>query len=336
MDIKGGEVAMEYDEKQLKEVLEEFSQQVKQGVKISQEVVDQEKDLLVDTVHFEIKNLYKSINTDIERKIAFLLEYGIEEYEITFAYDPPYDHSGTLIRTNNWIDKDSTQNFQDFLKKYTGQEVPTFESGMGFRYCTYEEEILEKIRSMLYESCLKTIYMMIIEKKINQLVLKTIKEYKNIDANFYSLEEYIVDEILDLIECEDILCEYDVMENLPVYKENMKLCDIYTIHEFIARKFRRNKERYEKEIAKLLQQLYRQAEGIPIDKKFKRKIEKKDRDLIQELEKSYSSYDLGLLIYFEKLNLSNTVYEKFRLKFGSIIECAVNEKREELIQKYPH
>jgi hypothetical protein len=103
----------------------------------------------------EIPQLELSVDDRLRilREIAELFSRWVIEgrlYDVSYADDPPWDHSGKLIKI------DSTPDVRLGLfptlgrwadEAYTGISVPTCLSGMGLAHQTYDEEIENVIRS---------------------------------------------------------------------------------------------------------------------------------------------------------------------------------------------
>ena len=322
---------MVQEQQKLKERMEEIYKLHKEFEKFERERVKQEKNRIVETIQQKIKNSIDKINRYIERYVAWELEKGVTVYDITHEYDPPYDHSGCLVRTNSEMNQYSTERFHDFLKQYVGYSEASFFSGMGILYPDFEQEICEEIEVILQKIQYETLREMFDTRKIDLIILdeidfgkEKIETEEDLDELFYNILDEINWELLDYFEDE-------IFYKLPIYVENEKLCVIYKKHEFEMKRLAKNLRNYKKAYTDFMEKLREEAMEIVVVPRFKRKIETNEKELVQELKMAYSKEQLGLLSYFNILRCSN----KLKLEFEKVIEREIVEKKKELKKQYP-
>jgi len=79
----------------------------------------------------------------------------------------PYDHSGELIQTG-YINLNQT--ISEFLEnEYTGDKEPTYESGWGFRYLTYGDD-LSQLAMEIGETIMQNTMQQILEEAFNKTI----------------------------------------------------------------------------------------------------------------------------------------------------------------------
>lgn len=131
----------------------------------------------------------------------------------------PYDHSGILVEKGTI---DLSQSLGVFLnEEYTGQRIPTFESGCGWHYECFED-LLSELTIDIAENILKKITRAFIEKhfgiQLNEDIFDEILDkvhdliyYDTLVSSFFSSEF-----VLEWLAIEDITIQEILnMEGLP-------------------------------------------------------------------------------------------------------------------------
>ncbi len=182
--------------------------------------------LLIDKMNQNINIKYTDINGNIDtdkivKDVVDYINEGENELEIQISVyftraikygykyewqnnDCPYDHSGELIKIGK-LDINNYQILEDFLKEYTGESSPSYCSGYGLNFQTYEEEFIQIIEEHQFSR---------------------IKEFV-INNNFISVEtlEQIIK--LDWYELlfENLITGNEIIENYRNVNVNNLYCD---------------------------------------------------------------------------------------------------------------
>lgn len=102
-------------------------------------------------------------------------------FEVPPAYEP-YDRSGDVEDTKQNFSLKDYKKMSDFLEEYTGEKTPTYTSGYGWSFITYEEELEELTDRWVFEVALSSVVKDLIREKDSYL--KTwIENLKNTGNN---------------------------------------------------------------------------------------------------------------------------------------------------------
>ncbi|MFU1795278.1 hypothetical protein ACM1RC_15530 [Paenibacillus azoreducens] len=108
-----------------------------------------------------VESISEQIRNRVDAKFSVLLANLAEElaydfmfapkYGITHRYDPPWDYSGMLNRTNGSFSIGDYYSVEDFFNEYTGQSTASYVSGIGFFHKRFEEKYEDLIREFVFE-----------------------------------------------------------------------------------------------------------------------------------------------------------------------------------------
>lgn len=166
-------------------------------------VIELKKERELDKNNFLLK---------LAETFAFKILHG-DKYELTYDFDPLYDHSGTLLLSKKGFEIEDYETLEDFMEEYTGEAIPTYTSGCGFVYETYEKFFYDYI--MDYIS--KNLFVKVIKKFMDtrkEELYELLKKYKI--TEFDDTPQSIVFEILfnDLIGNELIELQSDMLTEI--------------------------------------------------------------------------------------------------------------------------
>ena len=182
-----------------------------------------------------IVNLKADLDVLLEKMRLSILEtiyfdiiynfYTSKKNIITHEYDPPYDHSGILIRTDKSFHFNDYDTIGDFLEEQTGESIPTFISGYGLSYSTYEEYYCNKIEEVytqvVYEFLsaldVNVLDQMFIESHLHNDYEKA-KQSKNLNEM-----QYLIGEIADYYDFIYKVWDLQEMTMKDIKKESFKL-----------------------------------------------------------------------------------------------------------------
>lgn len=140
--------------------------------------------------------------------------YKNEKVKITHDYDPPYDHSGSKEYTNEKYKVEDYKIFEDFLNEYNGVSRPSYMSGCGLFWDTYENEIEEFFREEIYSYCRSIIAKLLNVDVNSDFISDYYDEFDNeIHDDFVFLIESDLMEMLEEIKKEsftDFLSKYTI------------------------------------------------------------------------------------------------------------------------------
>ena len=209
-----------------------------------------------------LASLEEGLDVLLEQEKAKILEtifsdiiydfYTCNKYTLSHDYDPPYDYSGSLSKTNLPYCLEDYETIGEFLEEYTGDSMATYVSGWGMRYLDfasyYADEINERLCKIAYEFI----------EKLDSELFKTLaidsgwqKEYERALRNHHEIYDIAI-ELADYYGYYDKTYEkqHEIMEEIS--KESFRywhdrLCDS------IPDRIREDKERERQEHeAKLL------------------------------------------------------------------------------------
>ncbi|MDY0406069.1 hypothetical protein P5G51_012320 [Virgibacillus sp. 179-BFC.A HS] len=192
-------------------------------------MVKKESTLIIKTIECELKEVAKQVETEIMQLFPPLLSYdlmtGNKRY-ISHDFDPPWDHSGTLIScsTNVNFNLADYEKVGDFLEEYTGNSVATYISRHGLFHETYRDKYSEwfeeQYRNAHYD------YFNKLGNEVLELLAMEIYDKDYLEQNGNDTN-YLINELIDEVEefedmaflhAEDLCSKISEMDLLLVYK----------------------------------------------------------------------------------------------------------------------
>jgi len=166
---------------------------------LSKEMIEKLKKEMIK----RLKNNYDNLKELIAKEFfEICTDSEVKKYEITFDYDPPYDHSGELKEIGKFS-IDDYDVLSDFLEEYTGNWTASFQSGCGKHWNTYEDDF-----------------------------------YRMIQDFTYNIMKGVIQEILPDVDAQDILMEYydefyetEIFDIESDYTEKIYKTDIVELYE---------------------------------------------------------------------------------------------------------
>jgi hypothetical protein len=101
------------------------------------EYIDTHTDEIAKFVNERFEQYKDFIRAKLIQAIEAYIDPVPVHYEWQYEYDP-YDHSGIIVK-KGYISLN--QSVTEFLKEYTGQQEASYESGRGWNYTTYGDDL---------------------------------------------------------------------------------------------------------------------------------------------------------------------------------------------------
>ncbi|MDP4099457.1 hypothetical protein OIN60_22325 [Paenibacillus sp. P96] len=264
-----------------------------------------------------VEDISEQIKGRIDAKFPVLLAHLAEElaydfmfapkYKITHSYDPPWDCSGMLIRTDESFSMDDYASVEDFFEEYTGQTTASYTSGIGFLHNRFEEKYEDKIREFV-SVCYTEVLSEIDDNLLLQHLVESGCDVAGVD------KDDIIQTVMDyeLFE-EPFWYDYEIIERVKPINFKMMVARgkneaIKKYHDLLEKQ-REKMERisFEREGAQKLwsklQKLFRLQKGQPLHK-----IEMKDYSMFREF------LDYNQISMEERIILAEHMGDKFSNK----------------------
>ncbi|MFM9280610.1 hypothetical protein [Paenibacillus jiagnxiensis] len=139
----------------------------------------------VESISEQIRNRvdarFSVLLTNLAEELAYDFMFA-PKYKITHSYDPPWDCSGMLLRTNESFSIDEYNSVEDFFDEYTGQTTASYMSGMGLLHNRFEEKYEYIIREFVFQCCIEVLSE-IDDNLLVQLLLESGHDISEIDKN---------------------------------------------------------------------------------------------------------------------------------------------------------
>ncbi|MDQ0194744.1 hypothetical protein [Paenibacillus wynnii] len=238
-----------------------------------------------------VESISEQIRNRVDAKFSVLLANLAEElaydfmfapkYKITHRYDPPWDCSGMLIRTNESISIDDYYSVEDFFDECTGQSTASYTSGIGFLHNSFEEKYQDMIREFVFEC-----YIEVLSEIDDNLLVQQLLE------NGYDIAEVERNNIIQTVTDYELFEEpfwyhYEIIERVKPLSLKMMIARgkneaIKTYHHQLVRWMEEEgkisfEQKGAQKLWNKLQKLFRLQKGYPLPK-----IEMKDYKTFQE------------------------------------------------------
>lgn len=126
---------------------------------------------LIDALYFVYEKEKNNIIEELNTEIAYMYLFN-EKYELSHAFDPPWDCSGQVFLTGKKFMEKDYDTVYDFLQELNGQQKASYVSGCGLYAETLENDVNEIIVDMCYDLLKKTIKLL---EATNPEYLSTLK-----------------------------------------------------------------------------------------------------------------------------------------------------------------
>ena len=158
------------------------------------------EDILKKELKYHCENNIEDYFKLVSNWFAYII-LNNPKYEVDHSFDPSWDSSGRVIRSDEKFDLNDYATFNDFIEReYTGESKASYVSGHGMYHYTYEEPF-EQITLEWLSSQLHLAIISLIEKE-NKYLQEWV-ENKKIPFNVKE-----ADEITDTILFEDIVGDF--------------------------------------------------------------------------------------------------------------------------------
>lgn len=269
----------------------------------------------------KMKDFIPKLNKYIGQRLLQIYSAIDKIYFLDHENDTPYDFSGSLY-VDYERNKEDLKNVSDILEQYIGHSIPTYESGCGLDYPTFEELIEQEI-----DEKLKEIFVSLTESMYNDGLL--IESSKEINNSFNETD--IIFGLTDYMD-EELGLPYDyreAFENIPAIKDNYSIKTLYELYGDDLEYIKDQQELYKEEYQKYLLKLRKECEDIPKYDEFRKiPITKENPDLLSKLNKRYNKRQLSLLAYFRVYRFSKSLHDKYiKPILNEIDNVSLNLKR---------
>lgn len=202
--------------------------------KIEEEIAEDKIRKIEEEIEKDLIKIFKTMEKDelVTQTAGFVCNaiLSYPKYEVIHDYDPPWDWSGEL-RKIGCLDFRDYETVKEFCEEYTGEKTATYMSGMGWRYNTFDEELLDQIiREYVYGDDFKTeLFKLYFQGSENykklQSLFKAVGESEDIDKSNISEKVRNLMFDYDLLSCFFIDVEHQLYEYLMSLKISL-LCDM--------------------------------------------------------------------------------------------------------------
>ncbi|MFO8019607.1 MAG: hypothetical protein R6U96_13350 [Promethearchaeia archaeon] len=238
------------------------------------------------------EDIHNQFKMEILEKICEVLEKN-PKYVITHDHDPPYDHSGSLVKISDHFLLSLYNTIGDFLEEYSGNDSPTHQSGYGLHHDSILN-IIEDDYPIFFTWVYTKYYISLLQKK-------------------YGDEDF--DEEMDAI--------YDLLDadNWKLFNEikEVNICDAYTSHSFSGNLHEIDRSNVRNEIIKIITNYNENSEILIIIEYDNSIIEKWSFHLKDiknpDIRKSYS---------FESSSRGDFNPDSEYIKFNYLLNNAIN------------
>ncbi|MBE5960939.1 MAG: hypothetical protein E7256_06065 [Lachnospiraceae bacterium] len=277
-----------------------------------------EEERIIAKITQEIEKSIVPINDYVCATITFLIERGLPEYEVIHSWDPPYDHSGTLVNTGKILKSNSRMRFHEFCEFYTGDTIASYISGCGLTHL--------QMNSIIHDKSLEY------TRKLSEEIIASARAEKLLDHYMHDRSIFDQDDLVNEILDDDYL---DLLRDnvefiIPAYQENWTIHEICQKYQFVAKMVHSNNEKYKRIYSELLKNSEEEAEHIRIPEEFRQYIDKSNRTMYERLKQSFTKEELARLGYFHKLVLSHSIQRTLENQ----LEQEIREKTLEITPDY--
>lgn len=178
---------------------------------------------------YSVEGIFTQIMDRVEEKFQRLVDiicvelaYTImfsPKYAVSHEFDPPWDHSGMLIKLNEGFSSKDYASVADFLEEYTGESKASFMSRHGFFHVKYEEYFEDMIREFVFE-CYCDVLSEIDREVVIELLIKSgydLSEEDKVDLirNHTEFERFELSELFELFDY-PIWHRYELLERIQM------------------------------------------------------------------------------------------------------------------------